>query len=78
MGLLSGENSTFNCFIESTEDDWETGREVLSGELINNATQKCNTKVAAKEWTKTDPKDAKTLALPTRLSKLEKNKTSVI
>ena len=34
--------------------------------------------VSAKEWTKTDPKDAKIIALTTRLSKLEKNITSVL
>ena len=34
--------------------------------------------LAANEWTKTDPKDAKILALTTSLSKLEKNKTSVL
>ena len=34
--------------------------------------------VAAKEWTKTDPKDDKIIVLTTRLSKLEKDKTSVL
>ena len=34
--------------------------------------------VASKECTKTDPKDAKIPALTTRLSKLERNKTSVL
>ena len=34
--------------------------------------------VAAEEWTKIDPKDAKIIALATRLSKLEKIKTSVL
>ena len=33
--------------------------------------------VESKEWTKTDPKDAKIIALKTRLSMLEK-KTSVL
>ena len=33
--------------------------------------------VAAKEWTKLDPKDAKIIALTTRLSKLEENQASV-
>ena len=34
--------------------------------------------VATKEQNNTDPEDDKILALPTRLSKLEKNKTSVL
>ena len=34
--------------------------------------------VAEKEWTKTDPKDDKILALKTCLSKLDKNKTSFL
>ena len=33
---------------------------------------------AAKECTKTDPKDAKILALKNRLSKLDKNKNSLL
>ena len=34
--------------------------------------------VAAKEWTKTDPKDSQILSLTTRLNKLDKTKTSVL
>ena len=34
--------------------------------------------VAAKKWTKTDPKDSQILALTTRLTKLDKTKTSVL
>ena len=34
--------------------------------------------VVAKSWTKIDPKDAKSLALTTYLSKLEENKTSSV
>ena len=33
-GLLSGTNSTFNIFIESTKHDWVTGTKVPSGKLI--------------------------------------------
>ena len=34
--------------------------------------------VASKEWTKTDPKNDKILALTTRLFRLDKNKTYVL
>ena len=46
--FLSGPNSTFNIFIESTKDDLDTGTEVPAGELIQNTTEKCNNMVAAK------------------------------
>ena len=34
--------------------------------------------VASKEWTKTDPKDTKSIALPTCMSKLEEKKASIL
>ena len=46
--------------------------------LFQNATEKYNNKVAAKEWTNTYHNYAKILALPTCLSKVYKNKTSVL
>ena len=46
--LLSGENSTFNCFIQITRDDWDTGTEFLSGELIHNAAENYNNVVTEK------------------------------
>ena len=46
--LLSGPNSTFNCFIGSSKDDWDIGTEVLGGELIHNTTENYNNMVAAK------------------------------
>ena len=46
--LLSYPNPTFNRFIESTEDNWDTGTEVPTGELINNATVKYNTTATGK------------------------------
>ena len=46
--------------------------------MINNITQKYNNTVATKEWMKIDPKAAKMLTLTTCLSKLYKNKTSVL
>ena len=72
--LLSAPNSTFNGFTESTKADQDTSAEVLEGYLINNANDKYNSMVSAKEWTKTDPKDPKILTLPTCLSRLDKTK----
>ena len=46
--LLSGPNSTFNNFIWSTKDDWDTGREVTAGELIQNDTEKYNNMASEK------------------------------
>ena len=46
--LLSGTNSTFNCFIEIKKDDWDTVSEILASDLIRNATEKYNNTVSAK------------------------------
>ena len=72
--LLSGPNSSLNCYIERCKDDWDTGADVTPDSLIQVAKEKYNNMVAQKEWNKTDPKDAKILALTTRLNKLEKEK----
>ena len=77
--VLSGPNRTSNRFIESMKVDWYTGTEFPSREVINNnITEKYNNTVATKERTKIDPKAAKMLTLTTCLSKLYKNKTSVL
>ena len=71
---MSGPNSNFNIFIERYKDYWESGTEVPTGEIIQNGTDKQNGLVSAKELINTDPNDTKFLALPTRLSKLDKAK----
>ena len=61
--LLSGSTSTFNFSIERAKDGCDTVTEVLEGYPIQNATENYNNMLAAKEWTKTDPKVAKIIAL---------------
>ena len=46
--ILSRPNSTFNCFMKRTKDDWDTGRQFPAGEIINNSTKMCNNMVSAK------------------------------
>ena len=46
---------------------------MLEGDLIQNDTDKYNNMVAENQWNKTDPKDAKIIALKTRMFKLEVN-----
>ena len=70
--LLSVPNSNLNRFINNIKDEGYIGIEVDMGEIIQNENKKYNNMITAKEWTKTDPKDATILALTTRLSKLEK------
>ena len=49
---------------------WYTVIEVPAVELVQNATGNFNNMLAAKEWTKIDPKDDKILALTTHLYNL--------
>ena len=76
--ILSGPKSTLNNFIEIRNNYWDAVTEVPSPEIIYNATEKYNNMLASKYWTKTDPKDGKTLALSTHMSKLEKDKAFVL
>ena len=41
--ILSDTNSTLNCFIELTKDDWYTGSEVLASDHIINSNRNTNT-----------------------------------
>ena len=70
MDSLSGPKSTSNCLVESSNYYWDTGSEVLDGDIINNNTEKYNNMVATKECTKTDTNDSKILALTPFFSKL--------
>ena len=47
-------------------------------ELIHNATENYNDTVAAKNWTKIDPKYEKSIALTTHMSNSDKEKTFVL
>ena len=74
MAILSGKNSNFNCFIESINDAWYIGIGFPEKQLVHNDTDKYNNMTATKYWTQTDLKYAKTIALTTYLSKLDKTK----
>ena len=63
IDILSGKKSTFNRFIESIKNEWDTGRYVPVGDLIQNLTIKYNNTIADKWWTKRDPKDSQIIAL---------------
>ena len=76
--LFLGTNSTLNRFIERNKDDCYTGKEFLERYLIHNDTFKHNNILAETKLTKTDQKDARIIAITNRLSKLEKNKNSVL
>ena len=71
LGLFcKGPTYILDCLIEITKDDWDTVTEVLAGYLIQNYDENYNNMVSLKEFTKTDPKDAKIISLPTCLTKL--------
>ena len=76
--ILSGPNLTFNHFIEISKDYWDIGTDVSSGERIYNASDNYNNILATKQWTKTESNNAKSIALTTRLYKLEQEKNSFL
>ena len=75
--LLSGKNGKFNAFIERIKDDIDsqTGlKKTMSfDKLCTAARSKYNNMDACDEYSKVDPKDAKILALTTRLENIDKS-----
>lgn len=74
--LTSGPNSSFNDWVQRTIDDYESGTGANAGitvdTLISAARQKYAMMIDKNTWGKVDPKDAKILALSTRLDEVSK------
>ena len=74
--LLSGLNPKFNAFIKRIKDDIDSGIELnnhmLHDDLATAARAKYNNMVASDEYSKLDPKDAKILALTTKVTAIER------
>ena len=75
-GLLSGPNPKFNALIERIKVDIDSGigldNHMLHDDLATAARAKYNNMVASDEYSKLDPKDAKILALTTKVTALER------
>ena len=73
--LLSGPNAGFNRFINNIKDDIDSqtgvNKDLTFDQIILAARTKYNNMEATGEWSQVDPKDAKILALTTRLESLE-------
>ena len=69
--LLSGPNAKFNAFIERIKDDMDSqtglNKTMSFDKLCTTAGSKYNNMDACDEYSKVDPKDAKIIALTTRL-----------
>ncbi len=74
--LKTGPNSDFNAFMDRIVDDIQSGcgynKNITTDELILAARTKYHNMVEDKSWSKVDPRDAKILALTTKLEKIEK------
>ena len=74
--LLFGPNAKFNAFIERIKDDIDSqtclNKTISFDKLCTAARSKYNNMDACDEYSKVDPKDAKILALTTRLENLDK------
>ena len=78
--LLSGPNAKFNAFIEIIKDDIDSqtgsNKTMSFDEICTAARSKYNNMDACDKYSKFDPKNAKILALTTRLKNLEKSTTA--
>ena len=76
---MSCTNAKFNAFIERIKDDIDSqtglNKTMSLDKLCTAARSKYNNMDACDEYSKVDPKDAKMLALTTRLENLEKYTT---
>ncbi len=76
LALKTGPNADFNSFMDRIIEDIQPGigfnKDITADELIIAARTKYNNMVEDKTWGKVDPRDAKILALTTKLEKIEK------
>jgi hypothetical protein len=75
QALQSGPNATFNMYIDRLNDDIESGtgpnKNMTWQDIIIAARRKYSPMHAANTWDKVDPRDAKLLALTTKLAAME-------
>ena len=71
--LASVPNQDFAAHIRDERREWELGGTKTADELISESVTIYNNAVSAGRWEAKDPKDAKILALTTRLEELEKH-----
>ena len=69
--MLTSKNQIFCDYIQIKKNDWEEGSEVQPDTLMQEATTKYNNMCKQNTWNKSDPKDAKIIALTTQLKSLE-------
>ncbi len=74
--LKSGPNADYNAFLQRIIDDIQSGhgyhKDITPDMLIVAARTKYNNMVEDKSWGKVDPRDAKIMALITKLDQMEK------
>ena len=70
--LLTGKNEIFHRFIQDKEGEYETGLDLTPEVLTQLATTRYNNMVAKSKWKSGESKDAKIVALTTKLDNLEK------
>ena len=69
--MLTSKNEEFNQMIQRSKDEWELGKDVTSDALIKTAVVKYNNLVKQKVWNRGESKDAKIVALATKVEELQ-------
>ena len=70
--LATVPNESFNSFVRTERQKWELGGTRTAREIISESLTIYNNAVSAHTWTTTDPKDAKIIALTTKVDELLK------
>ncbi len=75
--LKTGPNAEFNGFMDRIVDDIQSGcgfnKDITCDQLIIAARTKYNKMIEDKTWGKVDPRDAKIMALTTKIALLKKS-----
>jgi len=70
--LLTSKNEVFRSMVQRKKDDWELGGEVYNSKLIDECVTKYNNMQKQNLWNHSDSKDAKIIALATKIGNIRK------
>ena len=76
--LLASKNKFVRSIVQRKKNDWELGRDVNDNDLINECVIKFKNILKQNLWNRIDFKDAKIIALTTKVETLQKAFASTV
>ena len=69
--LLSSKNDIFRNYIQRLQDEWESGKDITPGDIMELALRKYNNMLERKIWIQSETQESKLVALATKLQQME-------